>query len=660
MKRIAPLLPLVLCCGTWIALASRDFSPAVFVSLAAIFATSLALGVAAVSSLGEEKEPADFLHCFLAGSLILALALYFLAAAAPLGIAANFLLLSLAACATAASREVRQTWARLQLSAAGWFALALALAGTTIWSQDNIACLSVFRGRVVLHPWQDLLYHAAQIGLFAHSLGGAELTSPTLHGAPLPLYHYAGYMLSGLLAKLSGADALSLAGGFYAPFGSLLAALAAYAFGALLVGPWAGVLAVAGLLVIPDPSFYRLGTTWTSAAFFQQIAPGGAYAMAAWGLAASHLIRSCGSHHRRLFAASALFAASTIFFKVQIFLVYSYLFALVGLLFFFRWRRDAKILAWAALTSAYALAVAWTQRLPRAPTVRLSASGAAGNLHHIAETFSPPSRFWAGLLGSGGCLRELAAGVPLVTLSTYGLWTVLAPLLFHAAHRRRLLPARILSPLLFFSCMVYINHLIVALALAPNAKYGDPYEVMHKTFVFPYFFIVVAASCLVPLDWVKRRRRPLLAALAALLIFDARAGRDLQSRLWRNAVEVEIPRGLYDAARFVRANAGERDVAQYSRNDRMLMLGSLSERPAYAAYQVVNTPLDDAAFDARFQQVAGMLSLPALDQVRARAAALGIDWLVVDPGDAGAIPFARGARPEFASGGFQVYRLSRS
>ena len=662
LKRIAPLLPIVACSGIWLTLASRNFSPGIYISLAAILGASLSLGVSVVSWIDEDgaKEEVDFLHCFLAGCLTLALGLYFLAISCPAGIIANFLVMVAAACWAATARKARNAWGRLHLSTPGYFALLIALAGTTLWSQENLRCLSIYPDRVVLRPWMDTFYHATQVGLFAHSAGGALLTSPMMHGAPLPSYHYAGYLLASLVAKLSGVDAVSAAAGFYAPFGTFLSALAAYAFGAYLLGPTAGAFAVIGLLLVPDPSFYRLGTPWTSYEFFQQIAAGGAYAIAAWGLAGAYLIRSCCSGNRRQWAASALLAASTVFFKVQIFLAYSYLFAFFSLIFFSRWRRAWKVLGGGVLTACYGLAAAWIRHLPRAPTLRFSSSGAADNLQRIASTFSPPNIFWWRHARVGGYLRQLVVGVPLVSLSTYGLWIWVAPALFLLAYRRRLLPARLLKLLFFFSCLIFINHLVIALGIAANAKYGDKYDVMHKTFVFPYFFIVVSASCLLSLDWAGRRRRIAVAALTSMLIFDGWAGRGLQSRLWRNCANVEIPRGLYDAAGYLRTHAAEHAVVQYSKNDERLMLACLSERTPFAAYLIVNAPPADDEFRRRFEQVDAMLSLPTFAAVRARAALLGIDWIVVEREGKASIPFTREAAPDFTSGEFQVYRLSRT
>ncbi|HEU0275115.1 MAG TPA: hypothetical protein VFQ83_11360, partial [Candidatus Udaeobacter sp.] len=135
---------------------------------------------------------------------------------------------------------------RARVSAFELLCIIVSLAAATAWSQDLILPTSPVKGGVVFKPWTDFFWHAS---IVARSLGNETLPhigNYDWKGFPAVFYHYASYSLPVCLAKVGDVPAYDTVVGFWAPFGSFLAALASYALGRVLWGEGAGLAALVG------------------------------------------------------------------------------------------------------------------------------------------------------------------------------------------------------------------------------------------------------------------------------------------------------------------------------------------------------------------------------------------------------------------------------
>jgi hypothetical protein len=257
--------------------------------------------------------------------------------------------------------------------------------------------------------------------------------------------------------------------------------------------------------------------------------------------------------------------------------------------------------------------------------------------------------------------RVVAKGVPLILIATYGLWLAILPVALGYAWRRGMRGMALFIPL-----WTILIHLTVALGLDVNHGWGDAFEIVHKTFVWPYFAVAVWCSAVLGI-WLLEDMRTRFAtvrtrlALIALSLAGIAAvsiwGKTVQSGLvWAPlAMKLQIPKGLYDVGEFLRTRSSRNAVVQFSENDAYFKLAALSERNTFVLQCSVNCQMSPLATE-RLAILKTMLALPDAESVRARAGQLGIDWLVVRGHD---LPWqaSSNARNVFASEEFFVYAM---
>jgi hypothetical protein len=284
------------------------------------------------------------------------------------------------------------------------------------------------------------------------------------------------------------------------------------------------------------------------------------------------------------------------------------------------------------------------------------------NLDFILNNF-PASRL--------GWLREslrdhqsyvfgLLFGILVVLLSTYGLLLCACFVAVWLSVRWRLSMAWTLFPL-----FVLANHLFVALCMDSNHGTGDTFEIIHKTFVFPYFAVTAWTAATLGSRFgssLRSRSRDLvlLGTTGAALLGVCQAGKSVQSGIsWaKEYTDLALPKGFYDAAQFIRAHTSTDAVVQSSENDAFAMLAALGERKAFVV-RYTEPPFVVAPEEAkRMQDVETLLSLPSADSVKELAGVLGVDWLLV--AETRHPPWADQLTPEFESQGYRLYHLRPS
>lgn len=556
----------------------------------------------------------------------------------------------------------RRPLLRLQCGAMSTSALVIAIALTTLWSRQSLSPLEVTDTTVTSLPWYDTFYHSVHIGHFAHGSGKVLGGDPLLQASPLAPYHYGAYMVPSLFVRCTGISARVATVAMFTSLGTLLTGLAAYGFGQVLFGPVAGLLAVVICLGLPDPTFYLLENRWLSYFFFQQIASNGAMGTALMLLAWTFCLAGSREQLRRYTMVGLCAGLAVVCFKSQIFLTYSFGLLLFAAVTFPRLALPARCSLGFLAAGSFVVAVTKVlPAIPRAPTLALGTTAGSANLH------------WSLSKIGGACqqcivdlAKDYALFLPIGALAFLCLaFGVVVPLCLVLAGSTRVRRAFGRSGM-WFLWTASINYLVVTLGLELNANHGDPYEIIHKTFVWPYLACAVWCGCALA-AWLRSlhettRRVAMTIGLPFVVSWLGwtvhSAGEKLQTRFvypgWETAVNCAIERGAFDAARFIRRHSREESVVQPGKLDSHLMLLALSERRAQVVYPPGghgSPPLTQLAH----QQLAAMLAAPSEQELHELARSNHVDYLILYPGQQPA--WAASLKPEFQSGEYRVYRL---
>ncbi|HEY5960378.1 MAG TPA: hypothetical protein VIV60_27680 [Polyangiaceae bacterium] len=648
--------------GTWSSMAEGRFQWRALLAGVLVWGLSLMLGSAALAALVEKANNIDAVFSSVLGCFGLAVMLFLGTVVLHFSVLASFCLcLLLAVCAMYAVRHQRP-FQRLVLDPAAIVSLVLAIGFTTLWSRQHLRGLIVTENSVTSIPWFDTYHHAVQIAHFAFASGDLLGRDPLLSAAPLQPYHYAAYMIPSLMVRLGGISAYLATVAVFAPLGTLMTGLTAYCFGRTLVSSLGGLLAMLVCLAVPDATFYLLENRWISYFFFQQIAGNGAMGTALMLLAWTACLRGVREHRRRWTFTGVGLGLCVVIFKSQIFLAYSFGLLLFACATFPRLTKPKQ----AAMT---ALATGFTglclfeilPRIPHAPTFSFGTTAGPNNLHWTLSK-----------LGGGcqQCIAELAknfpafllVGIPAFLVLAFGILGPLAAALAISGRIRRALQAGGM----WFLWTALLNYLIVTLGFKLNDAYGDPYEIIHKTFIWPYLALAVWCGCALA-AWVAARGNivrqgvtqvvlPLVVLLLATRVHSAAA--ELQTAFVYPGSEssryVSLPRDAYETARFLREHTPQDAVIQAGVIEGHLLFQSLTDRRMYVDYPPSGRDLSAAAIAAQHYLTAS-LNAASWNEFRSRATRVGIAYFVLFPGQQPA--WTSQTQPVFESGQYRVYAI---
>jgi hypothetical protein len=637
----ASVLAVSLAAAAWHAVQSGAFSWAVFAAGLVVFASSVSFGVlfCRAARMGNGTG-IDVIHAVAAGILIYKAMLLFLALTSPVAFKYNVILLFTVSTGACIFLALKKGSPHIYISPCGALTLAAAFIAAGFWSCEYLVPIRFDADQVIVHPWQDIFFHTRQTAFLGNLQGVGSLSDFNVRGMPVPFYHYASYMVPAAIHSLVSSDrgitAFSLTAAVIPPLGIFLTGVAAYSFGKMTArSDVAGLFAAAGLLAVPDPSFYGLGNRWTGYYFFQQVGMAGPFAVAALVIAWTFALRSVreGSIAAPFFCLA--FCGITALCKIQIAAVHAIfpILAMTGLHPKLSRRARVHLSAFAAV--AYIMTLHLAGDIRRFPTMELSTSGAMPNIKFILENFTGwPAVFWSKIVGTApGYLRQVLAGIPLVLISIYGLWLLLFPaaclLLRNGQDFHRVFKV--------FPLLAIIPHLVIALGMAPNqGGLGDPFEIIHKTFVWPYFAVVVWACTVIGwkisrVPWAGRNIGVIgtAAVLAALSTFFW--GRTVQSGIFfsGDSMNSRLPLGLYETARQIRNNSQAGDVVQLSENDPNMSFAAFTERPFHALHSGVNAGPMDPETARRFGFYRELMKAGDYRAFGEGMRAEGIAWFVV-------------------------------
>ncbi|HEX7597423.1 MAG TPA: hypothetical protein VF518_04360 [Polyangia bacterium] len=661
---MSDLVAVALCAavvGVWASVAAGTFSFRALLACEVAFAAFYLVGslVASWPRLAEGIA-FDLPVRLLVGYAVVNTTLFVLAWASPLGIIANFCVVTLLAAVAFARLKPRRQ--RDGLQTAGLWAMGIGIVAATLWCQDALRPYGPGPATTLVKPWLDGFYHTVHIRIFGAAHGAASINDFRMSGVPARLYHYASYVTPGLLKQASGIPAFTAYTGLMVPMGIFFTGLGAYTLIASFWGSWAGVAACAALLLLPDGAHQGVKNTFMSYHWMVQIAPAATFGLALLAIAWMFLLRGCMRGSLLQVGIGWLVGCTEVVYKAQFFIASALLLFIAPPLFLRGLKVWHRIVWLGAATVAYVGAIFATKNVPGLPIIRLDGS-TTDRLLEIVNTFADPGalrNYIALHLGSAHSWgHNVALGAPYLLIAALGLF---APLLVVFAIRHR---TRWKEPLFVLPLLLVVNFLVMALGLAlDNRGVATSEELQHRPFVWMYFALVSWVGGAAGLALVESRRferwskRIICGLSLVLLIVPVLKGPGIQRiPMMPEAAYLQQPTGLIKAAEFMRDHGKPQDLFQDAGFDTNYMVAALSDRQAFVSRTFMRVVYNEKLVEERAAAVAQLMQPANPGLVLATAHRLGIRWFLLRPSQAVRWPAEIANKPAFAMGGFRLYRF---
>lgn len=652
-----------------------------FAAVVALFQlVALHLGGAALSPALAGAVTALTLSCLGIGDALLRLAGHPLHAALPAAFVAGFGVVSVTLFALAQTAGLSPLTGVEVFAAAGLIVLLLPdgerpggradLGWTLIMALVVLAvALSAIRAPVVMQTdgvlpiWYDFLLHGISINAFA-GLQGLP-TDPEMAGATLIPYHYAPFVPPAALIEAAGMTGLTAAAAHLLPLGLLIGAMGLYALVTQLAGRGAAVIALALLVLVPDPADYMLRSGWFDMAWIVFGSPGSGYGMGLCFVAAASLtasLRQHGTWDRALLLGVGL-ALLSILERVQMFMLMA-----PPLLALWLWAIAPRLRRPAVIGLAV-LAVAIALTFALLPGVRAEWLARAKIIEYfeIAVNWTEGYGTWIAPWIGSGFLARVVQLVLIVTLSL-GVFLLTAPLA--AALKLRRAGGEVMDLLPLFALGMYV----ILILFAPPGGNGDFSEYKHRHFVELYWLFAGFTAAWAAQALPGRMVRPLAGAtaVAAVLWSGWIAGRPIDAPNvtalpWaKDYFGQPVTKGIPAVAAFILAQARPGDVLAVDAAASQARLGPMNEVMALADVQAYLArgdlkSLRSACHDGVVKERVGLLQ--RVDAARDADAAMdllakaGLRFFVALSGLPRWDP--AGARAAFLTDGVAVYILHR-
>jgi hypothetical protein len=543
--------------------------------------------------------------------------------------------------------------------------LIFAFVSTTavmIWCLDILHPIDMAGSVAILRVWPDMYYHMSQIGSLANSTGLASMHDMQMAGAPVHAYHVASYMFPALIQRLTGISAWSAFSGFFVPFGLMLTACAAFSLARSVFGKWPALIAGLSVLLIPDAVHQGFGNQFMGGYYWLQlISPSLTYGVASAAVAFLFLLEAIRTGRLAFVVVGYFFVLVTLVFKAHIFVAISFPALLYPALFMGRITPKWRAALVFSLAIFYFVVLSISQMSPSVPIMRLDGSGLVAYSSSVMsyQDEGIVRRFWLAAIAAteGSWILRASIFAPAVVITTFGL---IAPLYLFVFFRIKKTNGAAVA---FFPVVVAAVYVVMATCLALDTRQiGTPEELLHRPFVWAYFILLIWAvagvcQCLF-VDRTPpsaRAKYAVIALVFCLLAVPILQRKEIQAyKNWGIGYQ-QLPMCQVNAADFVRANSGPRDVIQDSLNDRHFILSGFSGRQAFAIDSGgVRAPEGVAARLASLQRVK---SLDTSSQVESFMKENSIAFYVTNPDDSVAWVNVMNSRKVFQCDQYRVYRF---
>ncbi len=552
------------------------------------------------------------------------------------------------------------------LSRLGLLGIIVSLVAATAWSQDLISPTIAVKDGVIFKPWADFFFHAT---IVARSLGTQTLVQVGNYewrGFPAIFYHYASYSLASCLAKVGHVPAYITVVGFWAPFGSFLAGLASYALARAIWSQGAGLAALMAMSLIPDAWLLNVAHPMYGYFWLQQVAPAGPYAVATTGTALILIARGASQGRRAWIASGVVLGVLVVFFKVQVFA------AAFPLLFSFAvvvWppRRHWRWLALGACVMAGLVLLPLADRFYVEPDVRFDFSGSNWYWKLLANMARGTSvEGWYQVFRVGHPFpSHLALAIALLLVNALGIFIVIAPLVWLLAGRRKTWQT---SDGISVAAVAIL--LLMTFGIGRNGMSENAYEFIQYPFIWAYWLVGALTAgrlfSIVSERYLRFATAIVIVSIVILMLIPARYGSGLQPGKWPGAKaysSLRVDRGLVECAHYIRSQPPTNAVVEDSHQDKLLIVGGLSERPSFAArlemWKRASKAFRESPYQARLRKLQSLQEATNIPDLRRSVRETGIRWYLLHPGDSNVWPAEFRDHPSFESNGYKVYDMQR-
>jgi hypothetical protein len=580
------------------------------------------------------------------------------------------------------------------LSSLGLLAIIVSLVAATGWSQDLVWPTSTVEDGIVFKPGADFFLHATMVARNMGTQTLIQVGNYEWQGFPAFFYHYASYSLASCLAKVAQVPAYNTVVAFWAPFGSFLTGVAAYALARAIWSQGAGLAALMATFLIPDAWLLNIAHPIYGYFWLQQVSPAGLYGVAVAGAGLTLIALGAREGRRAWMASGVLAGALVLFFKVQIFAAaFPLLFGFAVLTWPYgrcshgpvgrppmkaplacepstgRWlhRRGMR---WVILGACVAAGIALLPVANRSyigPNVRFDFSGSDWYWKILANLArgTPVEGWYAPFRDGHAFPSHLAQAIGLLLISALGIFAILAPLVWIVALWRRNWQA---SDGISLAGVAIL--LLMTFGLGRSGTAENVYEFMQRPFVWTYWLVgSLTAGRLFSLLAPRCPRLPawtVAVGLVALLSVPTRYGSGLQPGKWpagKANCNLRLDRGLVECAHYIRNHPPINAVAQDSHQEKFVILGGLSERPSFVARLNVWTRASQAFRKSHYREqlrkLENLQRATNVSDLQRSVRETGIRWYVVHPGDSSVWPAEFRDHPVFESHGYRVYDMQR-
>ena len=644
----------------WIALASKSLN---FGTVAFLFALPWVLLRTGEIVTAALRFPTFFALDFLLGVTVVSIAVMGWKLFAPVSL---WVLIILLLVAIVSIPKLLPHHRRDRLSAFGLLSVVVSLVAATGWSQDLILPTTSLNGTVIFKPWSDFFFHAT---LVARSLGTETLWQVGNYewkGFPAVFYHYASYSIPICLAKVGTLAAYASVVGFWAPFGSFIAGLASYAVGRAFWSQGAGLAALIGTFLLPDPGLLDIAHPTYSYFWLQHISPGGLYAVAVAAAALILIALGARQGQRAWIVSGVAVAALTVFFKAQIFAAaFPLLFGFAIIMWPPRGRWNWIVLAGCVAAGLVLLPIA--DRFYVGPNMRFDFSGSGWYWKTLADLAKGTrvEGWYDAFRTENAFPSHLLQAICLLLVSSLGIFVILAPVVWIFALRRKKWQA---SEGISLAAVAIL--LLMTFGLSRSGTAETAYEFIQHPFVWAYWLVgSLTAGRLFSLLAVRRPQlwsKVLVGTGILLTLVPICYGSGLQRGKWsgggvRSGLHVDT--GLVDCAEYIRRESPANAVVQDSESDKFAVLAGLAERPSFAARVDMWIRLSKAFREASYREQLSKLQrlqhATTVADLKHAVRETGIRWYVAHPGGPDFWPAEFRDEPAFESNGYRVYDMQR-
>ncbi|HZD92602.1 MAG TPA: hypothetical protein VE133_00020, partial [Candidatus Sulfotelmatobacter sp.] len=369
---------------------------------------------------------------------------------------------------------------------------------------------------------------------------------------------------------------------------------------------------------------------------------------------------------RAWIAPGAVLGALVVFFKVQVFAAaFPLLFSFAVVVWPPRKRWRWLVLAVCVMAGLALLPLA--DRFYVEPDVRFDFSGSNWYWKTLANMARATSvEGWYQVFRVGQPFpSHLALAIALLLVNALGIFIVIAPLVWLLAAWRKTWQT---SDWISVAAVAIL--LLMTFGIGRNGTSDNAYEFIQHPFIWAYWLVGALTAgrlfSMVTERYLRFATAIVIVGIAAFMLVPARYGSGLQPGKRPGAKaysSLRVDRGLVECAHYIQSQPPTNAVTQDSHQDKLLILGGLSERPSFAArleiWKRASKAFRESSYKAQLQKLQSLQEATSIPALQRSVRETGIRWYLLHPGDSNVWPAEFRDHPLFESNGYRVYDMQR-